>query len=199
MDLGVKPATQRLYIGIDPGVTGAVAAIDQKGQVISLQDTPTITVKRGKVLRREYAEPAMAALLEGILQSAGAAYCPCGNPSRHLMQNVLVALENVHSMPKQGVASSFSFGVGFGVWRGIIATLGLPHERVEPGVWKRALKLTANKGTAVAKALRLFPRAELGHAFQGRMIYSDGRAEALLLAYYALQQANSKTPLKSKA
>jgi crossover junction endodeoxyribonuclease RuvC len=175
-----------IYIGIDPGVTGAVAALDGAGRIISLQDTPTILEKSGKHTHRVYAEPGMASLLEGILRSDSMTCKGCGSVYRtHLANQVFVMIENVHSMPKQGVASSFSFGVGYGVWRGIIAALGLPCMRVEPKVWKKAMGISSAKGKAVSKALKLFPRAELGHAFRGRMIYSDGRAEALLLAQYA--------------
>jgi crossover junction endodeoxyribonuclease RuvC len=161
-----------LVIGIDSGLEGAVAAIDDLSRVVSLQDTPIVNVTKNGRRRREYAEPAMAALIEGILKSAGSS-------------KIWVALENVHSMPKQGVASSFNFGVGFGVWRGILAALRTPYERIEPTVWKRAFGLKSGKGAAVARALRMFPKAEIGHKYGGRTIYSDGRAEALLIAEYA--------------
>jgi hypothetical protein len=187
-----------IYIGIDPGVLGAVAALDGAGRVLSLQDTPTILEKSSKHTRHAYAEPGMATLLEGILRSGVPGCRECGAIDRAQLTNrVFVMIENVHSMPKQGVASSFSFGVGYGVWRGIIATLGLPCIRVEPKVWKRAMGLSSDKGKAVAKALKLFPRAELGHSHRGRMIYSDGRAEALLLAQYAFATAvQTRTPTR---
>jgi len=115
-------------------------------------------------------------------------------------RRMLVVIENVHSMPKQGVASSFQFGVGFGIWRGIIAALQLPCERVEPVVWKRALHLGPDKGKAVQRALRLYPRADLGHTYRGRTIYHDGLAEALLLAHYAfVTYGGTPKPLKSKS
>jgi crossover junction endodeoxyribonuclease RuvC len=174
-----------LWIGIDPGLTGAVAAIDDYGNLVALQDTPVITVRKGKGRRSEYSEPGMTTLLEGILNSGEKAHAR-------------VLIENVHSMPKQGVASSFSFGVGFGIWRGIIAALRLPCERVEPTVWKRALHLSRDKGKAVQRALRLYPRADLGHTYHGRTIYHDGRAEALLLAHYARFGVAENTP-KSKS
>ena len=178
-----------LYIGVDPGLNGAVAAIDQEGRVIALADTPTIKVRKGKGQRSEYVEPSMAMLLEGITQSYASTCCKdCAKLDPAIVaRHTLVTIENVHAMPKQGVASSFSFGVGYGIWRGIIAALRLPCERVEPTTWKRLLGLPKAKGAAVSKACRLFPRAEIGHPYRGRMIYSDGRAEALLIAWYALQ------------
>ena len=183
-----------IFIGIDPGLTGAIAALDGAGRVIALQDTPTIQQKVGKHVRNTYAEPGMAALLEGIVISGTKAASglqqaccfDCGAIKRDAISTqALVTIENVHAMPKQGVASSFSFGVGYGVWRGIIAAYGLRCNRVEPTVWKKALGLPKAKGAAVAKALKLYPRAELGHSYRGRTIYSEGRAEALLIAHYA--------------
>jgi len=187
-----------IYIGIDPGLSGAVAALDGAGRVISLQDTPTIEQRVGKHVRNTYAEPGMASLIEGIIRSATLASCTeCGVVDRELISShAVIMIENVHAMPKQGVSSSFSFGVGYGVWRGIIATLGIPYHRVEPTVWKKALGLPKAKGAAVARALKLFPRAEIGHAYRGRMIYSDGRAEALLIAHYAFSTV--ATPAVSK-
>jgi hypothetical protein len=166
-----------VFCGIDPGLQGAVAAIDDKGNVLFLEDTPVIRVMRGKRRRHEYCEPDMAMQLRFIAQSANG-------------DGVLVTVENVHSMPKQGVASSFSFGVGYGIWRGIIAALALPCERVEPAVWKRAVGLAkSGKGAAVSLARRRFPTAAIGELFRGRMSYRDGRAEALLIAEFARHRA----------
>jgi crossover junction endodeoxyribonuclease RuvC len=171
-----------IVIGIDPGLEGAVAALDENGNVVALQDTPFHVVHKSRGKRREYAEPAMAALLENAVRCA----TPGSSQSRLCAFPVLVVIENVGSMPKQGVASSFNFGVGFGIWRGIIAAFGLKCERVTPQTWKASFGLHGKqKGASVAKALRLFPRAELGHKHHGRMVYSDGRADALLIAEHA--------------
>jgi len=179
---------ERIYIGIDPGLTGAVATIDSQGRVISLQDTPTIKVQRGGRARNEYSEPGMAQLLRGIVNSM---------LDRGHGYQALVAIENVHSMPKQGVASSFHFGVGYGIWRGIIAALGLSCQRVEPAVWKKAMGVAAVKNSAVAKALLLYPNADICYQYRGRTIYQDGRAEALLLARYALTRIDPPKPIKT--
>jgi crossover junction endodeoxyribonuclease RuvC len=162
-----------IYVGIDPGLNGAVAAIDEKGCVLFLQDTPIVFVVRGARRRHEYCEPDMARQLRFIAQSANG-------------DGVLVTVENVHARPKQGVVSSFSFGVGYGIWRGIIAALALPCDRVEPTVWKRAVGLAkSDKGAAVSLAHRRFPTAAICDLVRGRVRYRDGRAEALLIAEFA--------------
>jgi hypothetical protein len=53
-------------------------------------------------------------------------------------------------------------------------------ELVTPSVWKRALGLGKDKDASLHKARLLFPMAEL------HLAKHDGRAEALLIAHYAL-------------
>ena len=45
-------------------------------------------------------------------------------------------VERVHSMPRQGEASTFSFGCSFGVVLGVLGAMGIPFELVAPKVWK---------------------------------------------------------------
>jgi hypothetical protein len=52
-----------------------------------------------------------------------------------------VLIEESHAMPGQGVSSPWTTGYGFGVWLGVLAALVLPHTRVRPAIWKRALGL----------------------------------------------------------
>jgi Holliday junction resolvasome RuvABC endonuclease subunit len=153
-----------IFVGIDPGLTGAVAAIDQRGQIRSISDTPTIAVRKNGKSRFVYLESNMAHCLRGI----------------HALRcdPLLVCIENVHSMPKQGVASSFSFGMGFGIWLGIAAALELPIERLEPKVWKAAMGIApgSDKSTSIVRAKQLFPTADI------HLAKHHGRADALLIA-----------------
>jgi crossover junction endodeoxyribonuclease RuvC len=85
-------------------------------------------------------------------------------------------------MPKQGVASSFSFGQGLGMWQGIIAALGLPLEMPSPQRWKKEMLADQGKDKDASrfKAIQLFPTL----AVQLSRVKDDGRAEALLMAAY---------------
>jgi crossover junction endodeoxyribonuclease RuvC len=164
----------KLYCAIDPGLTGAVAALDESGRLIFAQDTPVIAVHRGKTpkgnvkTRHLYLPTAMADILvENLLKDV------------ERPDNVIVGVENVHSMPAQGVSSTFSLGRGLGLWEGIIAALRLPVEMIEPAVWKRAMGIPAgsDKRASVELALRLFPSAPIKRT-------QDGRADAILLAEF---------------
>jgi hypothetical protein len=151
-----------IYIGIDPGLGGAVAIID--GLNVKLFDTPTALT--GKGTKRDYLIANMTPLLE-----SAAKYQP------------FCVLEAVHSMPKQGVASSFSFGRGLGIWEGILSAYGIPYAKVAPQTWKKAMlgdMPRDNKDSSRIAATRLFPNASDMLARKK----DDGRAESLLMAEY---------------
>ena len=75
-----------------------------------------------------------------------------------------------------------TIGLGMGVWLGMLATLGLAHPRVRPGVWKKALGLGKDKEAARLRAMQLYPGADL------RRKKDHGRAEVVLLAYWGQRQ-----------
>lgn len=150
-----------IFIGIDPGQTGAVAMICNGD--VSTWDTPTTITKKGKKNRTEY----LPAQMSGILSDM------TGSPEVHAF------IEKVHSMPGQGVASSFNFGTGFGLWLGILAGLQVPYTLVTPQAWKKALMQgMADKDAARIRAQELFPCAA-GMLSRKKDI---GRADALLIA-----------------
>jgi crossover junction endodeoxyribonuclease RuvC len=117
--------------------------------------------------KRVYNTAAMAAVLK---------------PWSTIAEKVLVVLESVHSMPKQGVASSFSFGQGLGMWQGIIAAFGMALEMPSPQRWKKAMLADQGKDKDASrfKAIQLFPSL----TSQLSRKKDDGRAEALLLGEY---------------
>lgn len=91
-------------------------------------------------------------------------------------------IENVHSMPGQGVCSVFSFGDNCGFIRGVLTALKIPYEKVTPQKWQQALSCNSKKGmTKVqhknqtkAKAQQLWPDRTWTHAI----------ADAALIAEY---------------
>lgn len=160
--------SDQVHVGIDPGLEGAVCVVGATGDLLDWCDTPTLEVVNGKSTKREYADPMMAKILGGI---------------RDRWDVQRVALEKVHSMPEQGVASSFHFGVGFGLWRGIIAAMGLRLELVPPQRWKRALMadMGREKDASRLRALQLWP----GQAEVFKLKKHHGRSDAALIAEWA--------------
>lgn len=161
-----------IYIGIDPGLSGAVAIINEEiiGNLTEVFDTPTMEVESSGKTKNKYDTAAMARLLKPYSFNS----YPDGK--------VLVVLESVHSMPKQGVASSFTFGEGLGMWKGIIAAFGLPLELPSPQRWKKEIMADQGKDKSASryKAIQLFPQL----ASRLSRVKDDGRAEALLMAEY---------------
>jgi len=74
-------------------------------------------------------------------------------------------IESVHSMPKQGVASSFKFGRHFGFLIGVL-TGRIPYRMVTPQTWQKAMGCLSHgdKNVTKAAAQRLWPNEKWTHA-----------------------------------
>jgi hypothetical protein len=57
-----------IYIGVDPGVTGAFAVLDEKGGVEKVIGMPTVLARAGKGSRTDYDVPAIRDFFEGWQQ-----------------------------------------------------------------------------------------------------------------------------------
>lgn len=153
-----------IIIGIDCGVTGAIAILD--GQTAVVNDMPVATV--GKTRKRS---EVMAGELCRILDVYDAGDC-------------LAYIEEVSAMPGQGVSSMFGFGVSYGIVRGVLAGLYISTTLVSPQAWKRHHGLIGtDKDAARAVASRLFPGASLARK------KDVGRADALLIAAYGASKS----------
>jgi len=163
-----------IFIGIDPGLHGAIAAIStaadfRLGDAISparlwVEDIPTHEITVNGKKRQQLDKHRLRDLLRGI---GGGVECRA-------------FIEDVHSMPKQGVASSFKFGFVAGATQQAVVDAGFEMTLVPPQVWKRRFGLTADKDAARARASAVFP----GSAHRWPLKKHDGRAEAALIALY---------------
>jgi crossover junction endodeoxyribonuclease RuvC len=91
-------------------------------------------------------------------------------------------IERVHAMPKQGVSSVFTFGMGFGSILSTLQLLPASIRFVTPNVWKKAAGLGRDKGESLDRARLMFPTVRLDRK------KDHGQAEALLIAHYGLSQ-----------
>lgn len=142
------------YLGIDPGQSGGLAIVDEHGAVIDTTPMPVTEHEVAEYLR-EFGPRIRMAFIEAV-----------------------------HSMPKQGVASSFKFGMSYGSLLMGLAAFQIAFTRVSPMAWqKRMVGLsrgrkgptdgkTEKKNSTKARALELFPGRKITHAI----------ADALLLA-----------------
>lgn len=148
-----------LTLGIDPGLSGAIAVIDAAGEVVALADLPIIRDLSLAWIDGSELQSIIRTALEG--------------------RSAVAMIERVSAMPKQGIASAFQFGVGFGSVLSVLQAMHIPLELVTPSAWKRSYGLGKDKCASLHKARLLFPSAEL------HLAKHDGRAEALLIARYA--------------
>ena len=151
-----------MIIGIDPGLSGAVAMFNAGNGFLVIHDMPTVQVKRGKSLKNEVS-PAMLALL--LEQHDG-----------HIDR---AFIEQVGAMPGQGVTSMFSFGRSVGMVEGVLASNYIPTYYVSPQTWQKAVGIKG-KNESRARAAQLFPR----YADYFSRVKDDGRADAALIAFY---------------
>jgi len=149
-------------IGIDPGLSGAIAVINGTDS-LSVFDMPTMTVERNGKAKRQVSATELAEII-------------------YIMKNddCHVFVEKVSAMAGQGVTSVFSFGRSFGMIEGILAALHLPVTYVAPATWVKAVGRGQGKDASRARAMEIFPNNQTDF----KRVKDDGRADAALIAYW---------------
>lgn len=139
---------------IDPGLNGAWATLSRAGAFVDAGELP------------RYASLVNGIELTSVVRGSGARQA---------------VIERVHSMPKQGVASSFTFGCAYGTCIGVVCGLNLPISFVTPPKWKAHFRLTGSqKDASRERAIQLYPEALAWLNLKKH----HGRADAILLARY---------------
>jgi crossover junction endodeoxyribonuclease RuvC len=156
-----------IYVGIDPGNSGAIAVIDNG--VVDMYPLHTETL-------RSDAQDAF----EDIKQYTDEQKLP-----------VVVCMEKVGSMPRQGVASTFKFGVAYGILQGMCIAygFGIQYEPT-PQQWKKVVFTNTHKGLgreeqkqmAREQARKLYPAL----SDKLKLKKDADKAEAVLLAHFAM-------------
>jgi crossover junction endodeoxyribonuclease RuvC len=144
-----------IFAAIDPGAVHAAIAVFHDSTPVFVDDLRTVN---------------------GMLDSTAFAYALSDMKVRH------VVVENVHAMPKQGLTSTFKFGMGCGIIHGVAGALRLPLTLVTPSQWKAYHGLKADKEQARQLAIRKWP----DHNRRLERKKDADRAEALLIGdwYY---------------
>jgi len=158
-----------IFVGIDPGLHGAIAWMDGERKAIGVVDCPLDGT--------EYDFAKMADVLRRVNDIS-----ECRLPAPPT-----VTMEAVHALPTDGKCSAFSFGRGYGAWLGICGALWLTPNLVAPQTWKRTMLAgVANdkraEGVALKKRFQGHPVCSELHGPRGGL--RDGRVDALFLAEY---------------
>ena len=127
-------------IGIDPGLSGAIAVLEDN-KVLNIFDIPVMS--EGKKNKKQLNSAFLVSLLKQ-------------NISKN--EEIAVVVEQVNAMPGQGVTSMFNFGQSFGVLKGVCAAMQLPIFFVRPAKWKKYFNLiNSEKDASRTKAIEIFP------------------------------------------
>ena len=146
-----KENLDAVYLGIDPGKLGGAAVVSPNGIPLDTIDFVKSTERGISGFFKEWAK----------------------------RKGMLAALERVHSMPKQGVKSAFTFGQGYGFLRGLLFAHKIRFIDVGPHKWQQKMGCLSggDKKVTKGKAEQLFPMIAVTHSI----------ADALLLAWYVRQ------------
>ena len=127
-------------IGIDPGLSGAIAVL-KNNKVLNIFDMPVMS--EGKKNKRQLNSAQLVNLIKENIEAN---------------EEVAVIVEQVNAMPGQGVTSMFNFGQTFGAIKGVCAALELPIFLVRPAKWKKHFELiNSSKDSSRTKAIEMYP------------------------------------------
>lgn len=127
-----------VFLGLDPGVLGGIAAIGEDGRPLAVKmpgtDMDIIT--------------AIRTMRSGVTNA-----------------NVRAVLERVSSSPQMGVSSAFTFGGIYRALRMALTAEGIPFDEVSPLKWQRVMGcLTGgDKNVSKQRAQQLFPSMKMTH------------------------------------
>ena len=154
-----------MIAGIDPGLSGGMAVLDTLNGSVCASGLP---IFRNKSL----------AWVDGFMLVRWLTAATNG-------ASFVAVVERVSSMPEQGVASSFKFGVGFGSILSALQTMSCELVLVPPTVWKRSHDLLhSEKSQSLVRARQLYPKAYLPTPKY------EGQAEAILIAdWYRVRES----------
>jgi crossover junction endodeoxyribonuclease RuvC len=152
-------------LGIDVGVSGALALLTDDGCLIQVVDMPIL--KDGPAGR----SAVNGALLASIIQD--------WRPARAVVELVGVR-------PGEGAVGAFSFGRSRGLCEGVLAALAVPSTLIAPAAWKRAVGLPPGKEGAKDRSRSLAIAKWPAKAGLFARVKDDGRAESALIAVAGL-------------
>ena len=129
-----------IIIGIDPGLSGAIAVLENH-IVKKIFDMPVMS--EGKKNKRQLNSAQLVELIKQNIKNK---------------EETAIVVEQVNAMPGQGVTSMFNFGQTFGAIKGICAALGLPIFFVRTTKRKKHFELiNSSKDASRTKVIEMYP------------------------------------------
>lgn len=160
------------YVGIDPGVSGGIAVLTQRGDEVFVRVTPMPDAPRE-----------LWEFIDDLPYFSG----PADTRTR---EGCVAMVEFVRASPQMGVVSAFTFGRGLGGLHMALTAAGIEFAEILPQKWQPAMRvvyprapkgpdgkrafIAKDKNISKARAQELFPGLTVTHAI----------ADALLIAEY---------------
>lgn len=137
-----------IYIGVDNGSSGGIAAIEEDGSVIRAVNMPPTDVE-------------ILICLSVIVN---------GNPA-----GSRAVLEHAQSFPKMGVTSAFNYGKGYGAVQMALSAAMIRFDIVVPRKWQAALSCLSggDKNVTKRRAEQLFPDVKVTHAIADALLIAE--------------------------
>lgn len=159
-----------ILIGIDIGVTGAIAAVDSRG-TCTIHDLETLPVPgASRLVKRRLDGRALIHTLRALIPPGAVAKA---------------VIEDIHMRPGTGGAATSSLSGSRGVVEAVLDIARVDWATVQPRRWKAGLGLIGkSKRDSIDLASSLYPPAVASLKRQR----DHNRAEALLLAHWLAQQ-----------
>jgi len=160
----------KLFVGIDPGLDGAIAHVGEDGWGgYDIMPTFTEHVLHNKQ-KRQYNIPEFIAILARLQRDYAIP---------------LTMVERQQAFPQQGGVSNFTIGCSYYMCLTALHSLNLPFEIVKPKEWQKSINITGkyDKGKVVSYAIKRFPKTLL--IPYGKRVPHSGAADALCIAEYA--------------
>lgn len=160
-----------IVLGIDPGVSGAIAVLTDAGELIEVVDMPWTLEANGR-------RATNAPLLASVVANSHAERIFC---------------EFVGARPTDAKVAAFAFGRCRGVIEGVAGAYDLPISFVAPPVWKRLAQVPPgkqHKDVARTRAIARWPQ----HAELFALKSHVDRAEACFIGVAGLHRAAEVAP-----
>lgn len=168
-----------IVLGVDPGLTGAIAAVHSERGLLACADLPVCANGLASGSMLQWVDVGrLLHLLQGWSREHDMA--------REFVGAVIERPIAMPRLPAQTIAAQFdTFAAIRGALIGTLSDKRVAY--VTPNEWKRRYGLHAEKADSRACALRLFPTAPLERK------KDHNRAEAILIAHFHLRTVHGAT------
>ena len=159
-----------VVVGVDPGITGAVAFLGLNS--VKVIDLPTVPIPGDGTVKRRLHGPALYEIL--------LANCPADEPCIVLIENVALSMGGQGSSSQTQGSQMHSLAT----IQCCVELLGIEPEMIHAKKWKHLYGLDSDKKKSLARARGLWPTLAKTDL---KLEKFHNRAEALLIAHYGMR------------